>query len=427
MASPGGTAPRPWRARTRAAGYLAVEGWYWLPSLLLALAALVVLPFALLGVALAAVPRVTGALDRLTGAALARAGRFRGTAVPPRRPSGAAPRTLDDLLRLLAAPATKRALAWLGLHALLALAVAVVAIGAPLNVVLFGTAAALAWSYPGVTVELLPFTYVPPTVDPWQLASLAVVLGMVYGAVAWWGVPWLARRVASGTAALLGPTRTAQLSERVEALSASRAAALDAHGAELSRIERELHDGAQNQLVGVVMMLGLAKRALENDPAAALPFVERAQDVATRALAELRDVVHDIYPPVLAELGLGGAASALTSRSPVPCTLDVAGLRRAPAAVESAAYFVLAEALTNAAKYAAASRIDVALRTEPHHGEDVLVVEVVDDGRGGARLDGTGTGLAGMARRAAAFEGALHLSSPPGGPTRVRVELPCGS
>jgi signal transduction histidine kinase len=254
---------------------------------------------------------------------------------------------------------------------------------------------------------------------------------LLYGLAAWLLVPWLAGRVAAAQLSLLGPRRSAVMSERIEALSASRAAALDAHSAELRRIERELHDGAQNRLVGVVMMLGMAHRALEKDSAAALPQLERAQTAATEALRDLRATVHDIYPPVLDELGLGGAASTLTSRSPIPCALDVTGLRRAPAAVEAAAYFVLAEALTNAAKHSDATQLDVTLHTEATPLQEVLVVEVSDDGRGGAVIPelggaGRGSGLAGIARRSAAFEGTLTLDSPPGGPTQLKVELPCG-
>ena len=316
-------------------------------------------------------------------------------------------------------------------------------------------------------------------ITSWPAAFLGMLIGAVYGVLAWLLLPWMARRMSEGTLAILSPRRYEELSRRIQDLSAARASALAAHAAELRRIERELHDGAQNRLVGVVMMLGLAQRAAETDPAAAVPFLARAQDAASEALAGLRAAVHDIYPPVLDELGLGGAASALTSRSPIPCSLDVEGLLRAPAAVESAAYFVLAEALTNAAKHSGASRIEVVLRTESTPREDVLVMEVTDDGRGGAAVPppdsaaapvssvagtgapgagsgapgapdagalgapgagagtadaavgvgtvdaGSGTGLAGIARRAAAFGGRLVLSSPEGGPTKVRVELPC--
>ncbi|WP_245746340.1 sensor histidine kinase, partial [Nocardia altamirensis] len=199
-------------------------------------------------------------------------------------------------------------------------------------------------------------------------------------------------------------------------------AALDAHGAELRRIERDLHDGAQARIAAVIMQLGLADQLRERDPAAADGLVRKAQDTATAALAELRDVVRNVYPPVLSDRGLEGAISAIAARSPIPCVLDLTGVGRRPAAVEAAAYFVITEALTNATKHSGAEGISLVLGGAP----ELLTIEISDDGAGGA-VETYGGGLAGIRRRAEALDGRMVLTSPPGGPTVLRVELPCGS
>ena len=232
----------------------------------------------------------------------------------------------------------------------------------------------------------------------------------------------MARLLSWVSARLLATPKKSRLAARVDALTLSRAAALDAHGAELRRIERDLHDGAQNRLVNVVMMLGIAERALETDPDGVLEPLRRAQDAATDALEGLRRTVHDIYPPILDELGLEGALASLAGRSVVPCTIEAVAVGRVPAAVESASYFVVAEALTNVNKYSQATQAQVRVIRE---GER-LIITVQDDGVGGAQAR-TGGGLAGIRRRVEAFEGSCTLTSPVGGPTILRTELPCGS
>ncbi|BCJ49399.1 hypothetical protein Asp14428_08740 [Actinoplanes sp. NBRC 14428] len=209
---------------------------------------------------------------------------------------------------------------------------------------------------------------------------------------------------------------------RIAELTATRAAALDAHATELRRIERSLHDGAQNRLVGVTVLLGAARRALARDPRAAGEMLERAQDAAEQALAELRTVARSILPPVLADRGLAGALDGLAAASGVPCRVDVDLPGRCAAAVEATAYFVVAEALTNVAKHSGARAATVTVR---RHG-GLLSLAVTDDGHGGADEDG-GSGLTGIRRRVGALDGTLSLTSPPGGPTTLRVELPCGS
>ena len=420
--------------RLRDVRFLLRETLHWPASLGLVVAGVALLPFLPLGVGLYAVPRFLSALNLQASLAQARAAAYGSAVVPFDRRRLEGRHTFGELAMLVSAPETKRDVSWLLFHFAFALLAGALAVALPLAAVL-NVAAAPLWTLfpPAMPLELA----VPVT--SWPAAGFTVLLGLVYGCAAWLLPPWMARRLSDGTLAILSPRRYDELSRRIQDLSAARASALTAHAAELRRIERELHDGAQNRLVGVVMMLGLAQRAAENDPAAAVPFIGRAQDAATEALAGLREAVHDIYPPILDELGLGGAASGLTSRSPIPCSLDVHGLLRAPAAVESAAYFVLAEALTNAAKHSNASRIEVVLRTEAIPREDVLVIRVTDNGDGGAAVpapgpgsgngrasgSSSGSGLTGIARRASAFGGKLILTSPQGGPTELRVELPC--
>ena len=232
---------------------------------------------------------------------------------------------------------------------------------------------------------------------------------------------------AACSVALLKPSPKALLTERVEQLTQTRAGAVAAHGAELRRIERDLHDGAQARLVSLSMRIGLAKREYHRDPETAWRLLGEAQEHAQQALAELRHVVRGIHPPILTDRGLAGAVRALAASSGLEVTVRADDLDtgpRAPAAVEAAAYFVVAEALTNAARHSGSSRAGVSLTRT---GAGVRVV-VRDEGKGGAVLTGTGTGgtgLAGMRRRVAALDGTFTLTSPAGGPTMIDVELPC--
>jgi signal transduction histidine kinase len=221
---------------------------------------------------------------------------------------------------------------------------------------------------------------------------------------------------------LLGGSPTAELRQRVETLTVSRDASVDVADAERRRIERDLHDGVQAQLVTLAMDLGLARQKLEAgedaDPAV-LALVERAHDDSKRAVSDLRNLVRGIHPAVLTDRGLDAAISAVAARSPIPVEVNISLPSRPPAAVESAAYFVIAEALTNAAKHSGASLVRVDARAVG----DTLRIEILDDGRGGADVE-HGGGLAGLASRVAAIEGRLRVASPVGGPTTVLAELP---
>ena len=238
---------------------------------------------------------------------------------------------------------------------------------------------------------------------------------------------------------LLGPSGRERLQERVEILTESRSRSVEAAILERRRIERDLHDGAQQRLVSLAMKLGMARQKLDREESedsgvAGEPvtkLVGEAHEEAKLALAEIRDLIRGIHPAVLTDRGLDAAISALAGRSPVPVSVDVYLDERPPEPVEITAYFIIAEALTNTARHSEASRVHVQVRREKSLDErdrrkvDLLVVEVEDDGKGGA--DPTGAGLGGLADRVAALDGHLLIESPAGGPTRVHAELPWGS
>ena len=222
------------------------------------------------------------------------------------------------------------------------------------------------------------------------------------------------------TRSLLAPGQ-GQLAERVRVLTETRRDAVDGSAAELRRIERDLHDGAQARLVAMGMDLGTIEALLEKNPAKARELLARARQSSAEALGELRDLVRGIHPPVLAERGLGDAVRALALRMPVATEVRAEfGGGRADAPVESAAYFAVSEVLTNAVKHSGADRIWVDMR----YVEGALRVSVTDNGGGGAVV-GAGSGLSGVERRLGTFDGVLAVSSPAGGPTMVTMEIPC--
>jgi signal transduction histidine kinase len=240
-----------------------------------------------------------------------------------------------------------------------------------------------------------------------------------------WVTPWLAGVIAAldvrVCVALLGPDRAVELEQRVAGLTESRSGLVQAVDAERRRIERDLHDGAQQRLVSLAINLGLARAAMpEGVPAETRAAVEAAHEEAKAALAELRDLVRGLHPAVLDDRGLDAALSGIAARAPLPVRLTVAVPQRATPAVEAVAYFVVSEALANIAKHAQAhqARVDV------DQVGDRLRVRIADDGIGGAD-PARGTGLAGLERRARSVDGRFTLSSPVGGPTVITVELPC--
>jgi signal transduction histidine kinase len=254
------------------------------------------------------------------------------------------------------------------------------------------------------------------TIDSWEESLGVAAFGVVLLAVALLAQRPLAISQAQIARWLLAPS----LAARVEELTETRAGVVDAAAAEMQRIERDLHDGAQARLVALAMDLGMAEERFDRDPESARELVGEAREEARRALAELRDLARGMRPSLLAERGLGPAVVALAARSPVPATATVDVPVKLPVAVETAAWFVVSEALANTAKHSGAGHAAVWLTQRSEH----LHVEVVDDGRGGA--DPSGAGLRGLAQRVAALDGSLEVHSPPGGPTVVRAVLPCG-
>jgi len=333
-----------------------------------------------------------------------------GSPYPP-MPEG----TLDRFITILKAPATARDLLWIA--APVQLFIAVVGAFLWLNGVQ-GLLTVALWA-----VGLLP------EADYWQIpitgpvtAVLATLIGV---AVLYIGVriPGPAIELEKRYCRLLlAPTQKELLAARIERLQRTRSEAVDASAVELRRIERDLHDGAQARLVALAMNLGMAEDLFDQDPQAAKALISDARQGAHTAMTELRDLVRGIHPPLLADRGIEGALRSLALGSAVPVDLDVRMERRLPPPLESAAYFTVVEAMTNAVKHSGATRITI---TVDDLG-DRLSMRVADDGRGGASME-RGSGLRGVERRLAAFDGTIRVTSPKGGPTVVEAELPCVS
>ncbi|MFC8537203.1 histidine kinase [Streptomyces sp. NPDC057249] len=246
----------------------------------------------------------------------------------------------------------------------------------------------------------------------WLLGLLVTVASAPY---AWRPVTPVAVR-------FLRPSARMALADRVDELTGQRADATVAQAAEIRRIERDLHDGAQARLVALGMSLATVEKLMETDPDRARALMREARAGATASLAELRDLVHGINPPVLNDRGLVDAVRALALDSPLETEVVADVPRRLDAPVESAVYFGIAELLANTVKHARATRLRITLAQD----ETGLVVETEDDGRGGAVVR-DGGGLAGLRRRLAVFDGSLEITSPAGGPTRARIMVPCAS
>ena len=318
-------------------------------------------------------------------------------------------------LRAWAAPATWRQL---GYHLL-------AAVGGTAG----GALVAACWMAPVLAVASLAVLWD----DGWRGIGLGVGLVVLAAAMllaAPWVAGWVAGADEAAARALLGPSRGEELAVRVESLARSRAEIVAATDAERRRIERDLHDGTQRRLVSLAMHLGMARASLTDVPEEVRQVIEQAHDEATEALAELRQLVRGLHPAVLDDRGLDAALSGIAANAPLPVRLRVDVADRCSPSIEAVAYFVVSEALTNVAKHADAGSAEV---TVDRTGGRLRIV-VSDDGRGGATLDGggaaadgAGTGLRGLAQRAAAVDGTMTVDSPPGGPTAITVELPCGS
>lgn len=274
---------------------------------------------------------------------------------------------------------------------------------------------------PGGSVLLIAWPVGPR--GPGAAGTFGLVAAGLVGMGAWPALARLSVEVDAAVArAFLGRSRAGRLAAEVSRLNAARTLAVESAEAERRRIERDLHDGLQAQLVSLALDLGLARSRFERDPAAARSMVHRAHEEAKRAAADLRNLVRGIHPAVLDERGLDAALSALVAGCPVPVVIDA----RLPDAIdrtrEAITYYVVAEAVTNITKHSGARRASVVIDSE---GSSLRVV-VEDDGRGGARLE-PGGGLSGLAARVASVDGSLTVVSPAGGPTRIEAVIPCAS
>ncbi|MET9253244.1 sensor histidine kinase [Streptomyces sp. NPDC048182] len=254
---------------------------------------------------------------------------------------------------------------------------------------------------------------------PWGIATFTVTLAGLF--VLWPVLPFVARGLTNVDRALvrglLCPSD--ELERRIAELESDRGVVVDTAAADLRRIERDLHDGAQARLVNLAMGLGLAKEKLLEDPDAAAAMVDEAHGEVKLALQELRDLARGIHPAVLTDRGLDAALSSVASRCTVPVKVTVDLVARPAAAIEGIAYFTVSELLQNVSKHSAARSASV----EVWRSDDRLLIQVGDDGRGGARLDG-GSGMRGLADRLSAVDGLFVVDSPEGGPTTVTAELP---
>ncbi|MET9447823.1 sensor histidine kinase [Streptomyces cinerochromogenes] len=376
----------------------------------------------LMGPGLGLVPRAMEGVRGLAARQRELVRRWTGVEVPgPPGPLPPAPEGASGVVAryrwIMSDPQTRREYVWVltdpvagGLLAFLPLALVLSGLWG-VFLAFFGVRLSAEW-------DGLWYGFVP--VEGRATAVLAGVLGLLQLPLALWAAPRVVRRHALYTRAMLAPGESELMAGRIRHLAATRSAAVDTQMAEIRRIERDLHDGAQARLVAMGMTLDAAERLLETDPEAVRGLLAEARQSSSAALEELRDLVRGIHPPVLADRGLTDAVRALAMVCPVRTEVraDLPGRPEMP--VESAAYFAVSEILTNAGKHAGAERAWIELR---HEGGS-LRITVTDDGHGGADA-ARGTGLRGIERRLATFDGVLAVSSPAGGPTIVTMEIPC--
>ncbi|MFG2291887.1 sensor histidine kinase [Streptomyces sp. NPDC048603] len=380
---------------------------------------LVVLAVLLLpvGVGFWLLPPAARALRALTDRSRTRAEAWTGVRVSPPEPlpaaGGAHPRRRSRAI--LADQGFWRDLAWAWLEPV----TGGVLVAVPLALVEYGAFGALVQPFVWRSLgEGNWYAFVPVHTTATMLAAL--VLGLAFAAAGLLAAPAVLRLHARLGKGLLAEPRSTHLTRRIERLTDTRSLALDTLAAELRRVERDLHDGAQARLVALGMTLDRATRLLEADPTTARALLLDVRSTAERALQDLRDLVHGIQPPVLADRGLGDAVRSLALDSFLDVRVEARLPGRFPAPVESAAYFAVGEALANAAKHSGAREVRIDLA----YGDGLLRASVTDDGHGGAD-PARGTGLAGVRRRLDTFDGTLALHSPQGGPTTVTMEIPC--
>ncbi|MFG2003392.1 sensor histidine kinase [Spirillospora sp. NPDC048911] len=379
---------------------------------------LAVVSFALIpiGVGVFLLPPVMLALRALANQQRAWGAEWSDVTIPvPYRPEPASANPFRRLGWLLGDPATWRDVLWSLLNAPVGLLLGLL----PAALVVYGVEGVIVAP---LLAEITDYGWGPFwTLQDWGLVGIvgSIIGGLALTAIGLLTGPRILRAHALFNRSLLAPTRGA-LEQRVQRLTETRSETVDASAAELRRIERDLHDGAQARLVALSMNIGLAGELMKHDPEAAQKLLVEAREASGTALTELRDLVRGIHPPVLAERGLDGGVRALALSLPLPVDVEIDLPGRPVAPVESAAYFAVAEILANVAKHSGANRawIDI------HHANGALKMIVGDDGLGGADL-AAGTGMRGIERRLGAFDGTMVVTSPRGGPTVVTMEIPC--
>jgi len=390
-----------------------------IPLFVMAVLSIALLPLGV-GVLLApiALPAIRGLADRQRSWAQ----EWSGVRIPrPYRPRPQPDRrglvgALRRCMWLLTDPATWRDLLWTLLNVPVGLVLGLL----PACLVVYGLEGVFVAPWIGSITTGYGYGPLWPLSDYGALAWLCVPLGLLITLVGVVAGERILRGHALFNRWLLAPTKRAELASRMRHLTESRSDVVDASAAELRRIESDLHDGVQARLAALGMSIGLAEELMTKDPEAAQRLLAEAREASGVALSELRDLVRGIHPPVLAERGLDGAVRALALALPLQVDVDIELPGRPPAPVESAAYFAIAEALANVVKHSSAGTAWVRLS----HAGRKLSLTVGDDGIGGAD-PGRGTGLRGIERRLAAFDGTLTMTSPIGGPTVLTMELPC--
>ncbi|WP_243717060.1 sensor domain-containing protein [Actinomadura sp. KC345] len=385
-----------------------------LPLFILAVLSIAFIP---LGVGVVLTPVVFQAVRAAATQQRAWAAEWSGVkiALPYRPEPAGAPGPFGRLRWVLADPASWRDLLWTFLNIPIALVLGVLAGG----LVVYGVEGVLVAPW---VAQLTDYGWGPFwMLDDYGALGYAgtVVLGAGMVAAAIPLGPAFLRAHALFGRSLLSPTKGA-LTERVQRLTETRSETVDASAAELRRIERDLHDGAQARLVALSMNIGLAEQMMKHDPETAQQLLAEARAASGTALTELRDLVRGIHPPVLAERGLDGAVQALALSLPLPVDIRIDLPGRPDAPVESAAYFAVAEMFANVVKHSGARRAWLQIE----HSDGRLLMIIGDDGTGGAD-PAQGSGMRGIERRLAAFDGTMAVTSPPGGPTVVTMELPC--
>ncbi len=317
-------------------------------------------------------------------------------------------------------PQTWKDFGWIVLNSIFGFALATIAVALTVVVLSYIVMPLWWWAIPDPHTQYGTLNLGIYTVNSTGKAFVTTAIGLVLLPLVVLLNHGFAAGHAATAASILGPSERQRLNARVTELATTRADVVVATNEQLERIERDLHDGAQARLVALAMELGMAEEEMSSDPDAARETVRKARDEALNALGELRDLSRGLRPALLQDRGLGTAIEDLAQRSRLPVAVTLTGtIERTPETVQTAAYFVVAEALTNAAKHSEAATARVSVERT----DSVLAATIVDDGKGGANPQGSG--LAGLQKRVRALDGRLDVISPPGGPTVVRAEIPC--